>query len=97
MSRATCNAIDTLNKHNPTDMAQTEKTVLDPETLRWWTTPKRGPLGWGFSPKDEWLAAKAMREASEFMRGYGKGQKPRMVDKSRYEQGIQPIDTLKDD
>lgn len=78
-------------------MTQTKHDTIDEETMRWWTTPQRGLLGWGFSPRDEWLARKAMRGAAKFMQGYGKGRQPRMVDKSHYEQGLQPSDTRKDD
>lgn len=93
MSRATCTAIDTRNKHNPTDMIQTEQTQtfrMDEETHRWWTTPKRGPLGWAFSPREEWLARRAMKSAAEYMQGYGKGRQPYEIDKSHYEQGLRP-------
>lgn len=76
-------------------MTQTKHDTINKETLRWWTTPQRGPLGWGFSPREEWFARKAMREAAKFMQGYGRGRKPRMVDKSHYEQGIQPATPTK--
>lgn len=47
--------------------------------------PKRGPLGWTFTPEEEARARRAIRAANKFMQSYGKGREPYMVDIRHYE------------
>lgn len=74
-------------------MTQQELTEDDKAVLRsWWTTPKRGCLGWAFSPQDEYRIKRAIKRANEFMGKFGKGYKPPQIDLRYYEQGLPQTD-----
>lgn len=46
--------------------------------------PKRGPLGWTFTPEEEARARRAIRAADKFMQSYGKGREPVMINRENY-------------
>ena len=46
--------------------------------------PKRGPLGWTFTPEEEARARRAIRAANKFMQSYGKGREPIMINRENY-------------
>lgn len=51
------------------------------------TPPKQCNLGWTFTEDEERRMRKAQTEALAFMRTYGKGRRPYMIDLSRYTHG----------
>ena len=46
--------------------------------------PKRGPLGWTFTPEEEARARRAICAANKFMQSYGKGREPIMINRENY-------------
>ncbi len=46
--------------------------------------PRRGPLGWSFTGREERMMANAMRLSVRFMQNYGKGRQTILVDPSHY-------------
>lgn len=42
-----------------------------------------------FTAEDEKAIKRAMKEAAEYMQSFGRGRKPRMIDRTKYENHIQ--------
>lgn len=57
-------------------------------------TPKSSPTTLSahiirFTPAEEAAISRAIKESVRFMKTYGRGRKPRMIDKTKYENYIQ--------
>lgn len=50
--------------------------------------PPRASLGWTFTPEEERMARRAIRESNEYMKRYGKGAPTPDIDLSRYSDRI---------
>lgn len=52
--------------------------------------PRRVSLGWTFTPEEERMARRAIREANRYMSRYGKGVKTVQIDLSHYKNNPTP-------
>lgn len=50
--------------------------------------PRRVSLGWTFTPEEERMARRAIREANRYMSRYGKGTRTPDIDLSHYDNRI---------